>query len=287
MSISGATRLYGVVGDPVAHSLSPLIHNRWLAHAGIDAVYGALHLRSETAAEDLRALARAGYCGLNVTLPHKGAALAAADRRSPDAERIGAANTLARESDGTWSAHNTDKYGFGVAFARHVGNPAKGARVVLIGAGGSARAVVAYLREAGAHLAIVNRTKANAMQLAADLAPDAETGDMSALASFTKSADAIVNAASFGHSGEAPPALPAGAGRPLIDLSYGKAAQPMLAAAEAAGWRGGDGLMMLTHQAAEAFRIWFGVAPETDETYLRLRAIVDRPPASQPGASRA
>ena len=80
MSISPATKLYAVVGDPVAHSLSPLIHNRWMHEAGIDAVYVALHLRSPDAAADLRALARAGYSGLNITLPHKIAALASADR---------------------------------------------------------------------------------------------------------------------------------------------------------------------------------------------------------------
>jgi shikimate dehydrogenase len=182
MSISGATKLYGVVGDPIAHSLSPMIHNLWLAQLGIDAVYGALHLRTQAAGEDLRALARAGYAGLNVTLPHKLAALGCAARRSPEAERIGAANTLVRESDLTWSAHNTDVTGFAAALAAALGNRPAGARICLIGAGGSARAVAAHLAAAGARLAIVNRTRANAEQLAAELAPGAETHATVALA---------------------------------------------------------------------------------------------------------
>src|SRR5687768_10613099 len=97
MSISPATKLYAVVGDPVAHSLSPLIHNRWIHEAGIDAVYVALYLRSPDPAADLRALARAGYSGLNITLPHKVAALASAGSASPEASQVGAANTLMRE----------------------------------------------------------------------------------------------------------------------------------------------------------------------------------------------
>lgn len=262
MTISGATRLYGVVGDPIAHSLSPLIHNLWMGQNGIDAVYGALHMKTDSPVEDLRALARAGYAGLSVTLPHKLAALSAATRCSPEAEHVGAANTMVRESDLSWSAHNTDISGFAAAFAAALGNQPTGARVVLLGAGGSARAVVAHLKEAGARLAIVNRTKANATRLAADLAPEAETGDMTSLAHLMKSADALVNAASFGHAREAPPALPAGAGRIVFDLSYGKAAAAMLSAAADAGWKTHDGLAMLVNQAADAFELWFGVAPD-------------------------
>jgi shikimate dehydrogenase len=276
MSISGATKLYGVVGDPIAHSLSPLIHNLWLTQLGIDAVYGALHLRTETAGDDLRALARAGYAGLNVTLPHKLAALGGAARRSPEAVRIGAANTLVRESDLTWSAYNTDVTGFAAAFAAALGNRPAGARVCLIGAGGSARAVVAHLKAAGARLAIVNRTRANAEQLAAALAPDAETGDMSSLGQFAATADALVNAASFGHAEASPPALPAGAGRTFFDLSYGKAAAPMLRSASDAGWMAHDGLPMLVAQAADAFELWFGVRPEQQPALAAVAAEVAR-----------
>jgi shikimate dehydrogenase len=261
--ITGRTKLFGVVGDPIAHSMSPVIQNLWLAQNGIDAVYAAIHLQSPTPADDLRALARAGYSGLNVSLPHKQAALAAASRSSPDAKAIGAANTLARESDGTWSAHNTDISGFAAAFAQALGNSPKGARVVLVGAGGSARAVVRHLKEAGAQIAIINRTKDNAVRLAAELAPGAETGDMSALASHAKTCDALVNAASLGHAGETL-ALPNAPGRTFFDLSYGKAAEPTMRVARDAGWNAHDGLHMLVLQAAATFEIWHGVRPDTD-----------------------
>ena len=276
MSLSGATQLYGVVGDPIVHSLSPMIHNLWLTQLGIDAVYAALHLRSAAPVEDLQMLARAGYAGLSITLPYKLAALAGAGRRSPEAEHIGAANTLVREPDLTWSAYNPDITGFAAAFAAALGGRPTGARVCLIGAGGSARAVVAHLKAAGARLAIVNRTRANADHLAADLAPDAQTGDMTSLAQFAARADALVNAASFGHSGEQPPALPEGAGRTFFDLSYGKAAAPTLGAARDSGWKTHDGLPMLVAQAADAFELWFGVRPDPQPALAAVAAEVSR-----------
>lgn len=253
-------KLFAVVGDPVSHSLSPLIHNRWIAEAGLDAHYSAYHLQSLNAAADIRALA-SQYSGLNVTLPHKIAALEAAASSTPEARAIGAANTLAREN-GAWVAHNTDVAGFADALAIAVGSPTPGLRVVMIGAGGAARAAVASLAASGARLAIVNRSLANAKTLAADLAPTADTGDLNQLAVFAKGADVIVNSASLGHAGGSLPALPAGRGRPFLDLSYGKAAASTLAAAATSGWTPHDGLPMLVGQAAAAFRIWFGISPD-------------------------
>ena len=104
---------YAVVGDPVAHSLSPLIHNAWMVEAGLDAHYERVHLKSETVAADIRDMARA-YSGINVTLPHKIAALEASANSSPEARVVGAANTLVRAGDG-WTAHNTDVAGFEIA----------------------------------------------------------------------------------------------------------------------------------------------------------------------------
>jgi shikimate dehydrogenase len=274
MSISPATRLYGVVGDPVAHSLSPLIHNRWMHEAGIDAVYVALHLQSPDATADLRALARAGFSGLNITLPHKIAALAAAGTISPDAQRVGAANMLARETDGVWAAHNTDIEGFSLALAHALSRDLRGKRVVLIGAGGAARAAVYALAALGVELAIVNRTKANADALAKELAPKAETAELNQLDSLAEKADIVVNSASLGHAGEALPSLPAGKGRPFLDLSYGKAARGALAAAKTAGWAPHDGLRMLVGQAASAFKIWFGVSPNTAGALSACEAVV-------------
>jgi shikimate dehydrogenase len=278
MTITPATRLFGVVGDPVSHSLSPLIHNRWIAEARLDAVYVALHLKSTEAASDFRALARCGFSGLNITLPHKAAALASAAHTSPEAQRIGAANTLARESDG-WEAHNTDAEGLSIALDDIVGarpgrNWLSGRRVVLIGAGGAARAAAVVLSDRGADLAIVNRTAANAVKLGAELAPAAETWGMDRLNQLASEADLVINSASLGHAGGALPALPPGRRRPFLDLSYGRAARDVLSAATAAGWTAHDGLRMLVGQAEAAFRLWFGVTPDAEGALKACRAVV-------------
>ncbi len=268
--ISAKTRVFGVAGDPVSHSFSPRIHNRWMAAAGIDAVYTGFHLRSDDAAADLRALARAGIGGLNITLPHKSAALAAADDASDDARRAGAANTLERLPGGGWRAHNTDIEGFALALAHVAGKDIAGARVVLIGAGGASRAAVLHLAGKGVSLAIVNRTPETAARLVDELAPGARPGGLDELATFASGADVIVNAASFGHSDGAAPELPPGAGRPFLDMSYGAATVESFAAARNAGWTPHDGLRMLVGQAAAAFRIWFGVTPDVDAALADL-----------------
>jgi shikimate dehydrogenase len=275
MTISPATKLFAVVGDPVAHSLSPLIHNRWIAEAGIDAVYAALHLRSDAASADLAALGRAGFAGLNITLPHKTAALQASARQSPEASLIGAANTLARENDGEWRAHNTDLEGFSYALAHVAGDNLAGKPIVLIGAGGAARAAVVHLAAQGADLAIVNRSRERAEALASDLAPTASVGELSDLSHLAANAFAIVNSASLGHAGEALPSLPAGRGRAFLDMSYGKAAAAAMSAARDAGWSPSDGLRMLVGQAAAAFRIWFGVSPDVAGALEVCRAAVE------------
>ncbi|MFT3722702.1 MAG: NAD(P)-binding domain-containing protein [Hyphomonadaceae bacterium] len=267
------TQHYAVVGDPVAHSLSPLIHNAWIRAAGIDAHYDRIHLQSQDATEDIRALAK-DHAGLNITLPHKMAALAAAANASPEARAIGAANTLVRDPAGKWFAHNTDVAGFEMALKAASGNKTTGLSVVMIGAGGAARAAIASLAASGAQIAIVNRTEANAKSLAMDLAPNARTGDLAQLAAFAGLADVVVNSASLGHAGDALPALPAGKGRPFLDLSYGKAAAGTLSAAAAAGWTTHDGLPMLVGQAAAAFRIWFGISPDETSALKACREAV-------------
>jgi shikimate dehydrogenase len=274
MSVTPATKLYGVVGDPVAHSLSPLIHNRWMREAGIDAVYVALHLRSPDAAADLHALARAGFSGLNITLPHKVAALKAAASASPEARLVGAANTLSRESGSDWAAHNTDIEGFSLALSHALSGNPRGRRVVLIGAGGAARAVACALGQLGAELAIVNRTRSKAEALSKELAPPAETAELTQLNTLAERADIVVNSASLGHAGASLPQLPAGKGRPFLDLSYGKAAKESLAAAKAAGWAPHDGLRMLVGQAAAAFKIWFDISPDVPGALSACEAIV-------------
>jgi shikimate dehydrogenase len=263
---------YAVVGDPVAHSLSPLIHNTWMVEAGLDAHYERVHLKSESAADDIREMARA-YSGLNVTLPHKIAALSAAANSSPEARTVGAANTLVRDGGG-WIAHNTDVAGFEIAMRAVAGEELRNLRVLLIGAGGAARAVVVSLNRAGAQLTIANRSVVNAGALANELAPHAVTAELPEVEALSASADIIVNSASLGHAGASLPPLAPGQGRPFLDLSYGKAAAPTLAAAADAGWTPHDGLTMLVGQAAAAFHLWFGVSPDQASVLKACRAAV-------------
>lgn len=269
------TAQFAIVGDPVAHSLSPFIHGGWLKTHGIDAEYGRVHLVSENAAPGIRELAKT-HSGLNVTLPHKQAALAAARDASPEAKRIGAANTLARGADGAFTAHNTDLDGFIDALKRAAPDGVAGKRVVLIGAGGAARAAVDALRDLKAELVIANRTPANAHTLAEQLYPGAGVASLEQIPTLAMHSDVVINSASFGHAGASLPALPGGRGRPFLDLSYGKAAAATLSAAGEAGWTPHDGLPMLVSQAAAAFRIWFGITPDQDEALARCRAQVEQ-----------
>lgn len=263
---------YAVVGDPVAHSLSPLIHNAWMVEAGLDAHYERVHLKSATAAADLRDMALA-YSGLNITLPHKLAALEASANSSLEARIVGAANTLVRDGDG-WTAHNTDVAGFEMAMRAVAGEELRNLRVLLIGAGGAARAVVVSLNRAGAQLTIANRSLVNAAALANELAPHAVTANLSEVEALSASADIVVNSASLGHAGANLPQLAPGQGRPFLDLSYGRAAAPALQAAADAGWAPHDGLTMLVGQAAAAFYLWFGLTPDQAGALKACRAAV-------------
>lgn len=262
MNVSAATNVFAVIGDPVAHSLSPLIHNAWIAALGADAVYVALRVDHPHPENAIRSLAASGLAGLNVTLPHKTAALAAASEIDKTAKAVGAANTLVRNASGGWTAHNTDIKGFARAVETALDARPTGARVLLLGAGGAARAAAFHLGETGADLAILNRTRANADELARQFAPNAEVAEMSELARLSEQADLVVNAASIGHAGGRLPEFAQGKGRPFLDLSYGRAAQSAIDQASDAGWTTHDGLEMLVAQAAAAFRLWYGESPD-------------------------
>jgi len=273
MTAETGTRQFAVVGDPVAHSLSPLIHNEWMAVAGLDAHYSRVHLQSEDAAQDLRAMGQI-YSGLNITLPHKVAALKAAVEASVEARAIGAANTLVAGAGG-WTAHNTDVDGFEAMLRAAIGDVRPGLRVLMIGAGGAARAASFSLNRVGAKVSIANRTVENARALAAELAPGARVGGMDELGALVAEADVVVNTASLGHAGGGIAGLPAGEGRPLLDMSYGKAAAAVLGPAAAAGWATHDGLTMLVAQAAAAFKLWFGIAPDQASALAACRRAVE------------
>ncbi|MBV8936984.1 MAG: shikimate dehydrogenase, partial [Alphaproteobacteria bacterium] len=207
MRITGATRLAGIMGWPVAHSRSPLLHGFWLDETEVDGAYVPLAVRPENIGHALRALPVLGFRGCNLTIPHKQTALSAVDRVDPVARRIGAANTIVVMPDGTLEACNTDVFGFREHLRETVPDwhPGFGPAVVL-GAGGSARAVAAALSDAGAsEIRIVNRTLSRAESVARDLETPATSitvHSWSEVAKVQRDAGLLVNTTSLGMAGE-------------------------------------------------------------------------------------
>ncbi|MEO9970656.1 MAG: shikimate dehydrogenase [Hyphomonadaceae bacterium] len=273
------TRLYGVIGDPIAQSLSPMIHRGWMREHDIDAEYLAMQIPAGELEDGLGTLARRGASGLNVTMPHKHDALALAGTVTPRAKTIGAANTLWRPRDGTWHADNTDAPGFLATLAALISAPLRGQRVAVLGAGGAARAIVYALHSEGASILLANRTLARAENLIAEYGDEGQAQGHQAVTLETglialENADFVVNTTSLGFQNGSLD-LPAGEGRLFYDISYGKAASVILTQAKAAGWRIADGLPMLVYQAAFSFERWFGILPETGLALERARTVID------------
>lgn len=267
------TALYGVVGDPVSHSLSPVIHNAWMRAHQLDATYEAFHVPAGDLADGLATLERRGAKGLNITLPHKEDALALADTQSDIARRIGAANTLIRTKDGGWHAENTDAPGFAESLRAGNVNVA-GQNVCVLGAGGAARAVVLALADMRADLTICNRTVYRAEEMVSHLGVEAKVLGLESAELEMARANVVINTLSLGHSGQTLD-FPEGQQRTFYDISYGKGAAAMLAAAGQAGWKTVDGLGMLVAQAAFSFEHWFGILPDMESALTRCRKLVE------------
>ena len=266
MSISGATVVAGVVGAPVRHSLSPLIHNAWLEAAGVDGVYVALSAAPERFPALLDGLRGGAMRGLNATLPFKEAALAAADRVSDRARRAGAANLILFEPDGSIVADNTDGEGLLAAFAEQApGFDVRARPTVVLGAGGAARGAVAALLDAGApEVRLVNRTMERAQALANDLGAGVAVHDWAELREALAGAGSVINATSLGLAGKAPLAVSLEglqAGSVVMDMVYRPLRTAFLARAASMGFATVDGLAMLIGQAAPSFEAFFGQAP--------------------------
>jgi len=267
--LSGHARLAGILGWPVAHSRSPRLHGFWLERHGIDGAYVPLPVRPERFAEAVRSLVDLGFRGANVTIPHKEAAFAVCDEVAPFARRAGAVNTLVFREDGRIEGSNTDGYGFLESIREAVpGWRADRGPAVLLGAGGSARAVAAALLEAGCpRVTLVNRTRARAEALAQALGGPIDVAERAPL----EEAALLVNTPSLGMQGQPPLAIdlaPLPAGAVVADLVYVPLETPLIAAARARGLSAVGGLGMLLHQARPGFARWFGVDPQVD-TALR------------------
>ncbi|MDZ3838156.1 MAG: shikimate dehydrogenase [Rhodospirillales bacterium] len=274
-ALSGAARVAGVIGWPIAHSLSPRLHGFWLDRHRVDGVYVPLAVKPGMLGRALIGLSALGFAGANVTIPHKEDACALVDEVSDLALRIGAVNTIVVRSDGRLFGTNTDAFGFIANLeAGCPGWRADAGPAVLLGAGGAARAIAVALIEAAAPaLVIVNRDQGRAERLAAKLGPaGVRVEPWAKRAEVAGEAALLVNATSLGMAGKPPldidlAALPGEA--VVTDIVYAPLVTPLLAAAGARGNRTVDGLGMLLHQARPAFQAWFGIDPEVSPELRR------------------
>lgn len=264
------TLVVGVVGQPVVHSLSPIIHTAWIKAAGIDAVYGSYGPADEA---QFRALMdhgrRGGLRGLNVTAPFKALALALADEIGPAAALCGSANLLLFEN-GRVIADSTDGVGLTAALAEQApGLTVLGCPVLILGAGGAARAAVATLTAAGARVSVLNRTRARAEALTQEIG-----GAVAGPDALSQSA-LIINALSV------PPNLDVSALKPdavVMDMTYRPLMTGFLTAGRAHGLTVVDGLAMLIGQARPTFRALFGIEPPAvDVRRIALQALKGEP----------
>ncbi|MEP2919649.1 MAG: shikimate dehydrogenase [Sulfitobacter sp.] len=261
--------LAGVIGSPIAHSKSPQIHRHWLKTYGISGHYIPMDVHPDDLETVLRTLPKAGFVGVNVTLPHKEKVLEIADLVTDRATLIGAANTLIFRKDGKIHADNTDGYGFIEnlkAGAPHW-DPRAGVAAVL-GAGGSARAVISSLIDAGVpEIRLSNRTRIRADQLRDEFGNRIRVYDWVQAGNMLDDAALVVNTTSLGMMGKKELRVPLdGLRAPTVvtDLVYAPLKTNLLATAEQYGCTIVDGLGMLLHQAVPGFERWFGQRPDVD-----------------------
>ena len=259
MEISGSTRLAGVVGWPVAHSLSPALHNAVFAALGVNAVSVGFAVAEEGLAKAVAGLAAVDAIGTSVTMPHKHAVVALAQERTATVERLGAANCLTFV-DGAVHASSTDGQGFLDALVEQVNFAPEGKKVALIGAGGAAAAIAVALADAGADLCVVARRPEAAQSLARLAGGGSRAGDNESISE----ADLVINATPLGMSATSTaeqcavdPAL-LREGQVVFDTVYAPRVTPLLRAADAVGAIGIGGLAMLVHQARHQLCGWTG-----------------------------
>ena len=258
-AVGGATRVAGIIGDPVVHSRSPAIHNAAYAALDLDWVFVAFRVPAGSAAGALSGARLMGIAGLNVTMPHKTDAAAACDVLSPNAAALGAVNTVVVR-DGVLTGDSTDGEGL-VRALRDEGIDLGGSKILVLGAGGAGRAITQSLGASGARVTVAAR-RLDAAVAAAALAADGEAVDLERVGPAVAEADVVVNATPIGMRGEAPPFDPdLLIGRRLVlDTVYAPVETPLLAAARARSVPAANGLGMLVHQAALAFEAFTGVA---------------------------
>lgn len=272
MTLTGKGRIAGIIGWPVSHSLSPLLHGYWLAELGIDGAMVPLAAQASDFTKVIQGVRLAGFTGVNVTVPHKESAFAIAHRHDAAAAMAGAANLLVFEADGSISARNTDAGGLAASLREKTG-ALDGRTAVLLGTGGAARGAVLALDELGAGtIHILGRNPARAQALAgamgahvrAALKPEA----LESWPDAARDAALLVNATSAGMKGQPPLALdlsPLPVPAAVCDIVYNPLETALLKDASARGHVTIDGLGMLMHQAVPSFEAFFGTRPQVTD----------------------
>ncbi|MBF0438328.1 MAG: shikimate dehydrogenase [Magnetococcales bacterium] len=280
-TIDGHTRLLGVIGDPIHHSLSPVMHNLACAQLGLNIRYLPFHLAQKELEVGVQGLRALGVMGFNATIPHKEALVPLMDELDPMARMIGAVNTVTILPDGRLKGFNTDAYGFMTALRERFDNPLDSLEIVVLGAGGATRAVLAGLLEAGAkRIVLVNRTYARAVALAEQFTTDYPNAlispqEWSAVNSFLHGCQLLINTTSLGLEGTASHTLEL-ARLPETALVYDIVypMTPLLMAAKVRGLMVENGLGMLIHQGAKAFEIWTGQKMDVEAVRIYVQKII-------------
>lgn len=271
--------LAGVIGDPIAHSLSPRLHGHWLKRYGLKGHYVPLHVTHQNLADVLRIMPEMGFVGVNITIPHKEFVLSLATQVSDRAALIGAANTLTFLGNGQIQADNTDGIGFLSNIRQNLpGWTAATGPALVLGAGGAAKAIVSALINDGApKVTVVNRTRLRADALKDQFGARVETQDWTRIPDLVGDVALIVNTTSLGMAGQSPLTIDLSRLTPptvVTDIVYKPLETELLATARQMGCETVDGLGMLLHQAVPGFERWFGYTPMVDDD---LRAAVLAP----------
>jgi shikimate dehydrogenase len=268
MTLTGKAKLAGIIGRPVTHSLSPVLHGHWLAEHGIDGAMVPLSAHREDFTAVIDGVRRAGFAGVNVTVPHKESAFAIAHSVDAAAKAAGAANLLVFR-DGKMEGRNTDSLGLAESLREEIGT-LSGKTVALLGAGGAARGAILALDMLGAaNIFLLNRDSKRAATLAAALAPlvkaRIEPGALSDWAKAAADTVLLVNSTSAGMTGNPPLDIDLGVlpkAAAVCDIVYSPLETPLLKDAATRGHKTIDGLGMLMHQAAPSFEAFFGIRPK-------------------------